>query len=182
MDIKQLILDCQKNEPKAQGQLYQLFSPKMFTICLKYSRNYDEAQDNLQEGFLYIFKKINQYNFKGSFEGWVKRVMINHVLQTYRGAPIFEVIKDNTITEEEISIDSEEELSLDFLLKIIQELPDRYRLVFNLYVLDGYSHKEIAQLLNISEGTSKSNLARAKTILKQKIETLSLNNKEYTAP
>ncbi len=182
MDIKQLILDCQKNEPKAQGQLYQLFSSKMFTICLKYSRNYDEAQDNLQEGFLYIFKKINQYNFKGSFEGWIKRVMINHILQTYRGSPIFEVVKENTVTEDEVVIDTEEGLSLDLLLKMIQELPDRYRLVFNLYVLDDYSHKEIALLLNISEGTSKSNLSRAKAILKEKIETLSLDKKEYTAP
>lgn len=182
MDIKQLILDCQKNEPKAQGQLYQLFSSKMFTICLKYSRNYDEAQDNLQEGFLYIFKKINQYNFKGSFEGWIKRVMINHILQTYRGSPIFEVVKENTVTEDEVVIDTEEGLSLDLLLKMIQELPDRYRLVFNLYVLDDYSHKEIALLLNISEGTSKSNLSRAKAILKEKIETLSLDKKEYTTP
>lgn len=181
MDIKQLILNCQKNEPKAQGQLYQLFSSKMFTICLKYSRNYEEAQDNLQEGFLYVFRKLDQYNFKGSFEGWIKRVMINYVLQQYRGAPIFEVVKDNTIIEQDILIDSEDAISLEYLLKIIQELPDRYRLVFNLYVLDGYSHKEIATLLNITEGTSKSNLARAKMILKQKIDTLSLNNKEYSA-
>lgn|SRR5690606_17833346 len=180
MDIKQLILNCQKNEPKAQGQLYKLFSSKIFTICLKYSRNYEEAQDNLQEGFLYIFSKINQYNFKGSFEGWIKRVMINYILQQYRGAPIFEVVKDNTIVEYEIVLEPEDDVSLDYLLKIIQELPDRYRLVFNLYVLDGYSHKEIASLMDITEGTSKSNLARAKMILKEKIETLSLNNKEYS--
>jgi len=180
MDMKQLILDCQKNEPKAQGQLYQLFSSKMFAICLKYSRNYDDAQDNLQDGFLYIFKKINQYSFKGSFEGWIKRVMINHVLQQYRSSPIFEVVKDSAIAEDEVMIDSEEGPSLDFLLKIIQELPHRYRLVFNLYVLDGYSHKEIAALLDITEGTSKSNLARAKMLLKEKIETLSLDNKEYS--
>ncbi len=180
MDIKQLILNCQKNEPKAQGQLYKLFSSKIFTICLKYSRNYEEAQDNLQEGFLYIFSKINQYNFKGSFEGWIKRVVINYILQQYRGAPIFEVVKDNTIVEYEIVLEPEDDVSLDYLLKIIQELPDRYRLVFNLYVLDGYSHKEIASLMDITEGTSKSNLARAKMILKEKIETLSLNNKEYS--
>src|SRR5690606_34375409 len=129
---------------------------------------------------LYIFTKINQYDFQGSFEAWAKRVMTNHVLMQYRGSPIFEVVKDNITTEEEVSMDSEEEVSMDFLLKIIQELPDRYRLVFNLYVLDGYSHKEIASLMDITEGTSKSNLARAKMILKEKIETLSLNNKEYS--
>ncbi len=180
MDLKQLIRDCQKNEPKAQGQLYKLFSSELFSVCLKYSRNYDEAKDNLQDGFLYIFRKINHYDFKGSFEGWIKKVMTNHVLMHYRGSPVFEVIKDNITTEEEVLIDSEEELSMEVLLKTIQELPDKYRLVFSLYVLDGYSHKEIASLLNITEGTSKSNLARAKIILKEKIENLSLDNKEYS--
>lgn len=180
MDIKQLIINCQKNEPKAQGQLYKLFSSELFAICLKYSRNYDEAKDNLQDGFLYIFNKINQYDFKGSFDGWIKKVMTNHVLQHYRGSPVFEVIKDNNITEDEVLMDSEDELSMDFLLKLIQELPDRYRLVFNLYVLDGYSHREIASLLDITEGTSKSNLARAKIILKEKIENLSSDHKEYS--
>ncbi len=170
MDIKQLILDCQNNEPKAQEQLYRLFSSKVFSICLKYSRNYEEAQDNLQDGFLLIFKKINQFNFKGSFEGWAKRVVTNHILQQYRSAVVFEVIKDNTTEEISLEIDSEEDISMDYLLKIIQELPDRYRLVFNLYVLDGYSHKEIASMLEISQGTSKSNLARAKMILKEKID------------
>lgn len=173
MDIKQLILDCKKQELKAQEQLYKLFSAKLFSVCLKYSRNYDEAQDNLQDGFLLIFNKINKYEFKGSFEGWIKRVMINHIMQQYRNSVVFEIIKDN-IKQEEITIEADENVSIDYLLKIIQELPDRYRLVFNLYVMDGYSHREIASMLEITEGTSKSNLARAKMILKEKIEQSSI--------
>lgn len=141
----------------------------MFAVCLKYSRNYEEAQDNLQEGFLLLFEKISQYQFKGSFEGWAKRVVINYVLQQYRTKGVFEIINENIPEQEEIEIE-EEQISLDFLTQIIQELPDRYRLVFNLYVIDGYSHKEIAEMLEINIGTSKSNLARAKAILKERIE------------
>lgn len=169
MIIDQLINDCKKGNTKAFEQIYRLLSPKVFAVCLKYSRNYEEAQDNLQEGFLLIYEKINQFHFKGSFEGWAKRVVINYILQQYRNQGIFEIISENLPDDSEIEVD-EENVSLDFLTKIIQELPDRYRLVFNLYVMDGYSHKEIAEMLEINIGTSKSNLARAKAILKNKIE------------
>tara|TARA_Y100000815_G_C13320047_1_gene491955 strand:+ start:1111 stop:1653 length:543 start_codon:yes stop_codon:yes gene_type:complete len=167
--IDQLINDCKKGNTKAFEQIYRLLSPKVFAVCLKYSRNYEEAQDNLQEGFLLIYEKINQFHFKGSFEGWAKRVVINYILQQYRNQGIFEIISENLPDDSEIEVD-EENVSLEFLTKIIQELPDRYRLVFNLYVMDGYSHKEIAEMLEINIGTSKSNLARAKAILKNKIE------------
>ncbi|AWG24615.1 RNA polymerase sigma factor [Flavobacterium kingsejongi] len=170
MSLDQLIYDCQKNDAKAQEQIYRLFSAKLFTVCLKYSRNYAEAEDNLQDGFIIIFKKITQYNFKGSFEGWSKRIMVNNVLQQYRGAGVFELVNEDIVDENIVEID-DEDISLDYLLRIIQELPDRYRLVFNLYVMDGYSHKEIAEMLHITTGTSKSNLARARMILKEKIET-----------
>ena len=169
MIIDQLINDCKNGNTKAFEQIYRLLSPKIFAVCLKYSRNYEEAQDNLQEGFILLYEKINQFHFKGSFEGWAKRVVINYILQQYRNQGIFEIISENLPDTTEIEID-EDEISLDFLTKIIQELPDRYRLVFNLYVMDGYSHKEIATMLDINIGTSKSNLARAKTILKNKIE------------
>ena len=172
MILEQLINDCKKQNRKAQEQIYRLLSPKIFAVCLKYSRNYEEAQDNLQEGFLLIFEKIDKFQFKGSFEGWAKRVVINYVLQQYRNKGVFEIVVENLPDSEEVEIE-DESISMDFLTKIIQELPDRYRLVFNLYVIDGYSHKEIAEMLSISDGTSKSNLARAKAILKDKIE----NNK-----
>ena len=169
MSLNQLIENCKINDTKAQGELYKLFSSKLFSICLKYSRNYAEAEDNLQDAFLIIFNKIEQYKSKGSFEGWLKRITINNVLQRYRNEKVFDIINENVTDGVELEID-EDNISLDYLLKIIQELPDRYRLVFNLYALDGYSHKEIADMLNINVGTSKSNLARARQILKQIIE------------
>ena len=171
MGLDQLIAECKKNCPKAQEQLYQLFSKKLFGICLKYSTNYADAEDNLQDGFLIVFEKIGQFNFKGSFEGWAKRILINNALQKYRDLRFMEIVDDN-IAEEEIEID-DENVSMDYLLKIIQELPDQYRLVFSLYVLDGYSHKEVAEMLKITTGTTKSNLARARLILKEKIELYS---------
>ena len=173
MILEQIINDCKKGNTRAQEQIYKTLSPKILAVCLKYSRSYEEAQDNLQEGFLLIFEKIEKYNFKGSFEGWCKRVVINYVLQQYRNQSVFEIVSENIADDSSIEID-DENISLDFLTRIIQELPDRYRLVFNLYVLDGYSHKEISEMLNINSGTSKSNLARAKMILKEKIE---LNSK-----
>lgn len=169
MSIKQLIQKCKKQDIKAQEQLYRLYSHKLFAVCLKYSSNYQQAEDNLQDAFLMIFKKINQYKDKGSFEGWMKRIVINTALQKYRKQAVFEIVREEHFKEPEIEID-ENMVSVDFLLKIIQQLPDRYRQVFNLYALDGFSHREIAEIMNISTGTSKSNLARARIILKEKIE------------
>ena len=175
MSIEQLINGCKKNDIKAQEQLYKEFSPRLFSVSLKYSRNYTEAQDNLQDGFLLIFNKIHQYAFKGSFEGWMKKLLINHILKQYRKELFLSLVEDDdSIEEVEVEYD---DISLEYLMKIIQELPDRYRLVFNLNVIDGYSHPEIATLLNIKIGTSKSNLHRARMILKEKIECNSDNFK-----
>lgn len=170
MSLKQLIDKCKRNDTKAQGQLYQLYASKLFSLCLKYSSNYADAEDNLQDAFITIFKKIDQYHFKGSFEGWIKRITVNTALQRYRGTAVFDIVKEENITAVSVEIDDDDDFDVDFLLELIQKLPDRYRLVFNLYALDGYTHREIADLLEISEGTSKSNLARARLILKQKIE------------
>ncbi|RDI07924.1 RNA polymerase sigma factor [Flavobacterium sp. AG291] len=175
MGLDQLIKDCQQNSIRAQEQLYKLLAPKLFAACLKYSRNRADAEDNLQDGFLLIFQKIGQFQFKGSFEGWAKRVMINNVLQRYRSEGIFELVSENIPDVADVEVDSEG-ISMDYLVGIIQELPDRYRMVFNLYVIDGYSHKEIAEMLGITDGTSKSNLARARMILKEKIEALQGNS------
>jgi len=164
-----LIEQCKKQDIKAQEQLYKLFAAKFFGVCLKYSANHAEAQDNLQDGFLIIFNKIEQFNFKGSFEGWAKRIMINNALQKFRGVRHLEIVNEDIVAEEPVELD-DENISLDYLISIIQELPERYRMVFNLYVLDDYSHKEIAEMLNITTGTTKSNLARARIILKDKIE------------
>ncbi|MBJ7879716.1 RNA polymerase sigma factor [Gelidibacter salicanalis] len=169
MSLEQLIINCKKNDAQAQSQIYKLFSSQLFSLCLKYSKNYAEAQDNLQDAFVTIFKKMNQFSHKGSLEGWMKRITINTALQRYRSVGVFNIVNENQIEDVAVEV-NDDEVSLDFLLGIIQELPDRYRLVFNLYVLDDYSHKEIADMLDISTGTSKSNLARARMILKNKIE------------
>lgn len=169
MSLDQLINGCKKNDTKAQSELYHLFSGKLFALCLKYSRNYAEAEDHLQDAFLTIFEKINQFKNKGSFEGWLKRIAVNTVLQQYRKEKVYDITQENTLEDVEVEID-QDNIPLQYLLKIIQELPDRYRLVFNLYVLDGYSHKDISEMLNITVGTSKSNLARARYILKETIE------------
>lgn len=167
---EQLIIRCQQNDPLAQEQLFRLYAPKLYAICLKYSRNSEEAEDSLHDSFLLIFNKIQQYAFKGSFEGWLKRLTLSTVLQKYRRPGIFEVLTHEIADDTNpIQID-EEDYSLEYLLALVQELPDRYRLTFSLYVLDGFSHKEISKLLNISEGTSKSNLARAKIALRNRIE------------
>ncbi|MFT7899963.1 sigma-70 family RNA polymerase sigma factor [Tenacibaculum ascidiaceicola] len=155
----------------AQAQVYQLFSGKLFALCLKYSRNYQDAEDTLQDSFLTIFKKMPQYQHKGSFEGWMKRITINTALQKYREKSPLQLVSEAPDEEmvEEVELETEN-VNIDVLLEFIQSLPDRYRLVFNLYVLDNYSHKEIAELLNISVGTSKSNLSRARQILKKEME------------
>ena len=169
MSLEQLIERCKKNDANAQSQIYKLYSSTLFSLCLKYSKSYVEAEDNLQDAFVTIFNKISQYKGKGSLEGWMKRITINTALMRYRSVGVFSIVNEDQIEDVSIEID-EDSISVDYLLGIIQELPDRYRLVFNLYVLDDYSHKEIAEMLTISIGTSKSNLARARMILKDKIE------------
>ena len=125
----------------------------------------------MQDSFLTIFKKIPQYNNEGSFEGWMKRITINTALQKYREKSPLQLVTEGVSEEleEEVVLEAES-VNVDVLLRLIQNLPDRYRLVFNLYVLDNYSHKEIASLLNITEGTSKSNLSRARQLLKKEVE------------
>ena len=170
MSQDQLIKNCKKKQPKAQADLYKRYASVLFSVCLKYAPNYTEAEDILQDAFITIFDKITQYKNKGSFEGWLKRVVINTALQRYRKPGVYSLVNEENIKEVEVEVE-EDAIPLDYLLSIIQELPDRYRMVFNLYVMDGYSHREISELLTISQGTSKSNLARARMILKEKIET-----------
>lgn len=169
MSLEKLIDLCKQGDRKAQAQLYRKYAPILFGISLKYSRNKTEAEDNLHDSFMTIFDKIGQYSGKGSFEGWMKRITVNTVLQKYRKEEHLNVVSENT--EEEVQVDSGfADINLQTLLQYIQELPNKYRLTFNMYVLDGYSHKEISEKLGTSTGTSKSNLARARMILKEKVE------------
>lgn len=174
MSIEELINNCKKGKRKAQEELYRKYAPVLFGMCLKYSRNKTEAEDNLHDCFMTIYDKIGQFNFKGSFEGWMKRIAVNTVLQKYRKERQLDVVSENFGDIEEVTYEREE-VNLSALLGYIQELPNKYRITFSLYVLDNYSHKEISQMLGTSEGTSKSNLARARMILRQKIEKENIN-------
>lgn len=151
-----------------------MFAKKLFKVCLKYSKNYQDAQDTLQDSFLLIFKNIKKFKHTGSFEGWIKRITINVALKKFRdnSKTYFDAIEDSQIPDEtddnELYFD-DNELNLNDLLFSIRELPPKYQLVFNLFVLDQYSHEEIAEILNISVGTSKSNLSRARKLLRKKI-------------
>ena len=172
MNEIELIKKCIKNDRTAQNELFRKYKDTLFFTSLKYCRHEADAEDNLHDAFIAIFQNIKAYKNKGSFEGWMKRITIYKAIDKYKAAkPINIEIKDD-ILEETIEVEETTNHSLDELLKIIQELPDQYRLVFNLYQLDGYSHKEIADLLNISEGTSKSNYHRAKLLLREKIEPI----------
>lgn len=172
MNLDQLIKDCIKQNRKAQEELYQTYKKTLFVLSLKYCPNDTEAEDNLHDSFIEIFTNIKNYKGNGSFEGWIKRITINKAITRYKNSYTLTAIKDN-FTQEETLEDSEIDLSLDTILLFIQELPHQYRLVFNLYELDDYSHQEIAAMLSISESTSKSNLHRAKQILKEKIKAKS---------
>lgn len=175
MELEDLIAQCKKQNREAQSLLYNRYADVLFGQCLKYAPNYDDAKDHLQDSFITIFAKISQYKGKGSFEGWMKRIAINTVLQSYRKKREVPLQREELLKaeEKEDSFDiegiSDTDLPLSFLFKIVQELPERYRLVFNLYALDGYSHKEIAEMLDIAEGTSKSNLFRARANLAERI-------------
>lgn len=170
MSQEELILNCKKGDRRAQEQLYRNYSGVLYAICVKYSKNKTEAEDSLHDSFMTIYEKIGQFTSKGSFEGWMKRITVNTVLQKYRKEEHLSVVNENT--EEEMLIETEDQdISLQTLLGYIQELPNKYRATFNLYVLDGHTHKEIGELLGTTAGTSKSNLARARILLKEKIET-----------
>lgn len=171
MTVEELIEKCLKNNREAQKELYNTYKDKLFVLCLKYCANREDAQDVLQDAFVEIFQNISNYQNKGSFEGWIKKIAINQSITKYKKS-IKNVSMDTDFKEEvEIELDVLK-ITSEEILKAIQELPNQYRLVFNLYFLDELSHKEIAEMLHISEGTSKSNLHRAKQILQNKFNYL----------
>ena len=177
-NLEELIKGCKSKKLTSQSTLYQMYKEQFFVLSLKYCKNRQEAQDNLQDSFLEIFKRIKQYKGKGSFEGWMKRIVINKAIDRYKKELSKVTLDDQKQWEGSTEIESDISIPLDDILICIQQLPTRYRLVFNLYVMDEYSHKEIAKMLAISEGTSKSNLHRAKLILKEQIEALKKQRNE----
>lgn len=182
-NLKILISQCQDNQRKAQAEIYNRFSAKLFSVCLRYSNNYEDAQDVFQDGFILIFKKINQFRFQGSFEGWMRRIMVNCCIERHRSKNHLYILNeditlDKDVEEFEFDLDDEgESHSYKDLLEFIQKLPSRYQQVFNLYVIEEYSHQEIANMLGISVGTSKSNLSRAREKL---MDMINKNNMAKT--
>ena len=170
MEKTQLIARCKKNDLAAQKMLFLKYKDFVYTTSLKYCRNEAEAEDNVHDVFIIIFETIHKYKSKGSFEGWIKRITIHKAVDKFREKKTTDLPYQIESDTREVTIDKESiNIPIDYVFKAIQELPNRYRLVFNLYQLDNYSHKEIADMLSISVGTSKSNFHRAKQILKDKI-------------
>ncbi len=171
--LDDIIKGCIEGKRQAQEDLYGLLSGKMYSVCLRYSRDQDEAKDNLQDGFIKVFSKIRQFKGAGSFEGWVRRIMVNTALQKYRGQYQLYALNDNESKALNIPVENVmEAMGEKELLDMIQELPPRYKLVFNMFAIEGYSHKEISEMLDITEGTSKSNLSRARDILQEKLKKI----------
>jgi RNA polymerase sigma-70 factor (ECF subfamily) len=180
---RQLIKSCLAEDRHAQRNLYELYAPKMFGVCLRYAKNREEAEDIMQEGFVQVFKSLHNFKFAGSFEGWIRKIMVYCAIAKYRGKSKLHSVL-NIESENIISYENEDILSRlgkKELLQMVQDLPPAYRMVFNLYVFEGLKHREIAQQLDISEGTSKSNLHDAKLILQRAVtDSMKIANQKST--
>ncbi|MGN6400030.1 MAG: RNA polymerase sigma factor [Flavisolibacter sp.] len=166
-----LIEGCIRGDRKLQHELYNRFASKMYGVCLRYAGNAEEAEDILQEGFIKVFNKIGSFRSEGSFEGWIRRIFVNTAIEHFRKKIYLQPITDyeeDTVEGKYISVlDS---LAEKDIIQLVQQLSPGYRTVFNMYVVEGYTHKQIAEALNISEGTSKSQLSRAKLILQDMVQ------------
>lgn len=181
MDELQIIAGCKEQRRDAQKMLYETYSRKMYNICLRYSSDADTAQDLLQDGFIKVFAHIGSYQAKGSFEGWMKRIFINLALESIRKKKaIFESSDDiqnlPDIVDEATMDEGIYRISEAELLKMVQQLPRGYSAVFNLYAIEDYSHREIASMLGISEGTSRSQYVRARQILQERVKQYMKSN------
>ncbi len=169
----ELLDDCRKGRSNAQKELYASIAPKMLGICVRYIYDREEAEHVMIGGMIKVFEKLNQYNGDGSFEGWVRRIMVNESLMYIRKNRAMSL--EVEISEADSEPDFEtlgNQLEADDLMKLISELPVGYRTVFNLYAIEGFSHKEIAEMLGINENTSKSQLSRARKFLQTRLLTL----------
>ncbi len=156
---------------RMQEELYRRFSPRMYAVCLRYASNAEEAEDILQEGFIKIFKKLGSFRGDGSFEGWIRRIFVNTAIEHFRRRRYLQPVtekEEGTIEGKYLSV--LDEMAEKDILALVQQLSPGYRTVFNMYVVEGYTHKEIADMLGISEGTSKSQLSRAKVILQDMVK------------
>ncbi|MFT5666488.1 MAG: RNA polymerase sigma factor (sigma-70 family) [Vicingaceae bacterium] len=177
MTEERIIQGCVNEEKSAQQHLYETYSPKMYYVCLRYARHASEAQDMLQDGFIKVFDNIGSFKSNGSFEGWIRRIVVNTALNYCRKSSFkqeqigIEDYQDTVVKSKAVSNLGEKEL-----LALIQKLPDGYRMVFNLYVIEGYSHKEIGEMLNVTESTSRSQLAKSRKWMQNELEKLKITN------
>jgi RNA polymerase sigma factor (sigma-70 family) len=167
-----LIRGCIEGNRRMQEELYRRLSPRMYAVCLRYASNAEEAEDILQEGFIKVYKKLDSFRAEGSFEGWVRRIFVNTAIEHFRRKRYLQPVtekEENTI--EGKSLSALDGLAEKDILALVKQLSPGYRTVFNMYVVEGYTHKEIGDMLGISEGTSKSQLSRAKVILQDLVKT-----------
>lgn len=167
-----LIKGCIDRDPQMQRLLYERFSSKMYGVCLRYADNTEDANDVMQEGFIKVYKNLSKFRGEGSFEGWIRRIFIHTAIEHYRKkVKLFNVseVTENTVEDDKLNV--LDALAVKDILNIVNELTPGYKAVFNMHVIEGYSHKEIAKILGITEGTSKSQLARAKGVLKKIIDS-----------
>ena len=179
----ELIQGCLNEDQRFQRELYERYASKLFAVCYRYCKNREEAQDVLHEGFIKAIKNLNRFASKGSFEGWLRRIMVNTALESFRRNKKLVAVEDIELAEsQKVSASALETLSANELLDLITKLPSGFRTVFNLYAIDGYSHKEIAQELGISVGTSKSQLSRARVALQAMVKVMDAEvYKEYAS-
>ena len=179
MRNEQLMIEgCLRGERSAQEVLYHRFSPTLFAICLRYTGDYHQAEDMLQEGFIKVFSKLNSYRFEGSFEGWMKRIFINTAIENFRrNQHLNHTLEVDDLKNDLVQEDDFHRLSEAELLNMIQRLSPGYRTIFNLYAVEGYTHNEIAKMLGITVGTSKSQLARARYLLQKMVYNAQRFNK-----
>lgn len=180
--IDDLMAGCKAGDRKMQEMLYRQTAPKMLAVCMRYARDRMEAEDVLQQGYIKVFQKVDAYRGDGSFEGWIRKVMVNTAIESYRkNLRTLNVVPIEDAFEQPSSGFDFSRLGMQDLMGIIQKLSDGYRMVFNMYIIEGYSHKEIAEALGISEGASKSQLSRARAILKEEIIKMEgINYATYT--
>ncbi|WP_343747365.1 RNA polymerase sigma factor [Fluviicola sp.] len=174
MEDLTLVNECAKGNSKAQRALFDKFAPKMLAVCQRYLRNNQEAEDVLQDGFVKVFQKIVDFKMEGSLEGWIRRIIVNTALDTIRKNK--KLLDDVQVEEVQYKVSFTdhqfEGMDLAQLMKLINEMPDGYRVVFNMFAIEGYSHKEIADTLGVTENTSKSQYSRARAFLRTQLELL----------
>jgi RNA polymerase sigma-70 factor (ECF subfamily) len=173
LNLDEIIKGCKRKEPAAQKAAFELFAGRMLGVCLRYARNSADAEDILQDAFIKVFEKINQFKNEGSFEGWIRKIVVNTALKKYTLSRYSKELLGEELSEKETVCYANpavyNHLSEKELLSLINKLPDGYRLIFNLFVIEGYKHEEIATMIGINAGTSRSQLAKARMYLQKQI-------------